>query len=140
MSNLFKDMAVLLFSAGDELEKKAGEFKNLREDRYKEFEEKVKNKQEEFKDKSTEIKNMFGDEIKKVEENILEFTEKIGFASKKEVDSLNQKIDDLSKKLDQLLAEKNLNRNYFCDEKLQKTTFSSIDSIYKDTFCIWKRI
>ena len=46
MSNLFKDMAVLLFSAGDELEKKAGEFKNLREDRYKEFEEKVKNKQE----------------------------------------------------------------------------------------------
>ena len=49
---------------------------------------------------------MFGDEIKKVEENILEFTEKIGFASKKEVDSLNQKIDDLSKKLDQLLAEK----------------------------------
>ena len=91
MSNLFKDMAVLLFSAGDELEKKAGEFKSLREDRYKEFEEKVKNKQEEFKDKSTEIKNMFGDEIKKVEENILEFTEKIGFASKKEVDSLNQK-------------------------------------------------
>ena len=48
MSNLFKDMAVLLFSAGDELEKKAGEFKNLREDRYKEFEEKVKNKQEEY--------------------------------------------------------------------------------------------
>lgn len=106
MSNLFKDMAVLLFSAGDELEKKAGEFKTLREDRYKEFEEKVKAKQNELKDKGTEIKNMFGDEIKKAEENVLEFTEKFGFATKKEVELLNKKIDDLSGKLDQLLAEK----------------------------------
>lgn len=106
MSNLFKDMAVLLFSAGDELEKKAGEFKTLREDRYKEFEEKVKTKQSELKDKGAEIKNIFGDEIKKAEENIVEFTEKFGFASKKEVEALHKKIDDLSGKLDQLLAGK----------------------------------
>ena len=52
----------------------------MREDRYKEFEEKVKAKQSEFKDKGTEIRSIFGDEIKKAEENVLEFTEKFGFA------------------------------------------------------------
>jgi polyhydroxyalkanoate synthesis regulator phasin len=93
MSNIIKDFAVLLFSAGDEIEKKADEFKKERQERYGKFEEEMKKKKEEFKSK-------FDEEYGKAKENITEFVDKYGLVTKKEIEELKKKIDELSSKLD----------------------------------------
>jgi polyhydroxyalkanoate synthesis regulator phasin len=93
MSNIIKDLAVLLFSAGDEIEKKAEEFKKDRQERYDKFEDEMKKKKEEFKAK-------FDQEFGKAKDNISEFVEKHGLVTKKEIDELKKKIDELSAKLD----------------------------------------
>ncbi len=78
MTNLFKDFAMLLFSAGEEIEKKAEEFRHKREERYSDFDEKMK-------------------------ENISDISEKLGLATKKEVEDLNTKIDEMNTKIDSLI-------------------------------------
>ena len=42
MSNILKDIAALLFTMGEEIEKKAEEYKNTREARQEEFEQKMR--------------------------------------------------------------------------------------------------
>ena len=95
MGNILKDMAVLLFSAGEEIEKKADEFRKDREERYEKFEKSLKDKKEQFS-------TAFEDEIHKAREKVSEFTEKLGFVSKREIDDLKKKIDELSQKIDTL--------------------------------------
>lgn len=77
MKSILKDIAVLLFAAGDEIESKAREFKENREKRYKEFEEKLKEKKDDFMSRA-------------------------GFASKEDISTLMNKIDELNAKLDSL--------------------------------------
>ncbi len=77
MKSLLKDVAVLLFAAGDEIELKAKEFKEEREKRYKEFEEKLKEKKDDFMSRA-------------------------GFASKEDISTLMNKIDELNAKLDSM--------------------------------------
>jgi hypothetical protein len=93
MSNILKDIAVLIFSAGEEIEKKADQFRKEREDRYGKFEQKLKSGKEKL-DTAVE------EELDKARDRISAFTEKIGLASKKEIDDLARKIDELSKKID----------------------------------------
>ena len=75
MKNLLKDIAVLLFAAGDEIENKAKEFKKDREKRFKEFEQKLKEKKDDFMSRT-------------------------GFASKEDISNLIKKIDELNVKID----------------------------------------
>ena len=80
MYSFLKNLAVLLFLAGEEIEEKAKEFKKDREARYAEFEEKIKNKKEDVKDR--------------FEEEMSKFLDKYGFAAKTEIETLNKKIDE----------------------------------------------
>jgi polyhydroxyalkanoate synthesis regulator phasin len=75
MKNLIKDIAILLFAAGDEIQCKAEEFKHKREKRYKEMEDKIKNTRDDILSRG-------------------------GFASKDDIDSLKEQIRELSAKLD----------------------------------------
>lgn len=77
MKSILKDIAVLLFAAGDEIELKAKEFKKEREHRYKEFEHKLHKRKDEFMSNT-------------------------GFASKEDISILVKKIDELNEKLDAL--------------------------------------
>lgn len=77
MKSILKDIAVLLFAAGDEIEAKAKEFKEDREKRFKEFENKLKKKKDDFMSNT-------------------------GFASKEDISTLMNKIDKLNAKLDSL--------------------------------------
>jgi polyhydroxyalkanoate synthesis regulator phasin len=77
VNNILKEIAVLLFAAGDEIETKAKEFKKDREKRFKEFEKKLKDKKDTFMSKA-------------------------GFASKEDISGLMKKIDELNAKLDSL--------------------------------------
>ncbi len=95
MGNFIKDLGVLLFTAGEEIEGKAEEFKKMREERYSEFEDKIK-------DKKDELKSKIETEINKAKGNWTDLTDKLGFASKNEIKELKDKIDELSAKLDKL--------------------------------------
>lgn len=77
MKNLLKDIAVLLFSAGDEIERKAEEFKKERKERYEKFE----------------------NELKEAKDNI---AAKFGVASTGQIDELKKQIEELSKKIDKI--------------------------------------
>ncbi len=77
MKSILKDIAVLLFAAGDEIELKAKQFKKEREKRFKEFEEKLKGRKDDFMSRA-------------------------GFASKEDISTLMQKIDELNSKLDSM--------------------------------------
>jgi polyhydroxyalkanoate synthesis regulator phasin len=77
MKSILKDIAVLLFAAGDEIESKAKEFKEERETRFKEFEEKLKEKKDNFMSNT-------------------------GFASKEDISTLMDKIDELNAKIDSI--------------------------------------
>jgi len=95
MYNLLKDVAVLLFSIGDDVEKKAAEFKKCREERYKKFEGAMK-------EKGDEIKSRLEKEADKAKQKISDFTSRIGLVSKKEIDELKEAIDKLNTKIDSL--------------------------------------
>lgn len=95
MDNMLKDLAVLLFSAGEEIEKKAREFKEQRETRHRTFEEKIQEHKEACKSK-------YSEELCGVKENISELTSKLGLASKAEIDELKEMIADLANKVDNL--------------------------------------
>ena len=93
MSNILKDIAVLLFSAGEEIEQKAEDFKQKRDERYKEFEEK-------FTQTKDDVKSKLDEEVDKAKENIKDFAGKLGFVSKAEYDELKKKLDEMSEKMD----------------------------------------
>lgn len=95
MANLLKDLAVLLFSAGEEIEKKADEFRKNREERYQQFEDKLKEGKEKFN-------TAFDDEIRKAKENLSGLTDRLGLASKREIDEMKRKLDDLAEKIDRM--------------------------------------
>ena len=95
MSNILKDIAVLLFSAGEEIERKAEEFKKEREERYNKFEETIK-------EKSEKVKSSFEEEINRAKYHFSGFTDKLGIASKSEIDELRKKLDELSQKIDNM--------------------------------------
>jgi len=96
MGNFLKDIAVLLFSAGEEIEQKADDFKQKRDERYKEFEEKIQQKKETMKTKLDE-------EVEKAKQNLKDFSGKLGFVSKDEFNDLKKKIDELGEKLDKII-------------------------------------
>ena len=95
MSNIVQDLAVLLFSAGEELEKKAEEFRENRENRQKEFEAKMEARREEFKEKCE-------GEFHGAREKLADMAANLGLATKAEVDELKEMIRDLSNKIDSL--------------------------------------
>jgi polyhydroxyalkanoate synthesis regulator phasin len=93
MDSFFKDLAVLLFSAGEEIEKKAKEFKETREERYKEFEKKINEKKEEFKVKH-------GEDINKMKDKMSGVASNLGLATKSEIDEIKKMVSEINKKLD----------------------------------------
>jgi hypothetical protein len=95
MINFLKDLSIFLFSAGEEIEKKAEEFKENREARYKEFEEKIKVKKEEFESKH-------GEDMDNIRKKMSEFTGKLGLATKDELKEIKNMILELNKKIDDL--------------------------------------
>lgn len=95
MSNILKDLAVLLFSAGEELDKKAEEFRQAREERQEEFEEKIRQQKEEYKEK-------YQNDFDSMKEKLSEAAGKFGLASKEEIDELKAMVKDLADKLDNM--------------------------------------
>ena len=95
MSNILKDIAALLFTMGEEIEKKAEEYKNTRETRQEEFEQKMREQKENLKEK-------YQDDIDSMKEKFSETAGKFGFASKEEVEELKNMMKDLSAKIDKM--------------------------------------
>lgn len=93
LKNFLKDLGVLMFSAGEELEKKAEEYRKEREERFKNFEEKVHERKDRFKSR-------YEEEMNKVKDHIAPFTDMLGYVSKSEVDRLKREIDELKEKLE----------------------------------------
>lgn len=95
MSNILKDMAVLLFSMGEELERKAEEYKNTREARQEEFEQKIRQQKEELKEK-------YQGDMESMKEKLSETAGKMGLATKEEIEELKTLMKDLSEKIDNM--------------------------------------
>ena len=95
MSNIIKDLAVLLFSAGEELEKKAKEYREEREVRHQDFEQKIKEQKEEFCKKHQ-------DELRGAKEKLGDLSGRLGLATKEEIDELKDLVQELSAKIDKL--------------------------------------
>lgn len=95
MTNILKDLAVLLFSAGEELEKKADEYKKCREARQEEFEQKLQQQKEEFKEK-------YQGDMDSIKEKLSETAGKLGLATKEEMNELKSLLKDLSDKIDKM--------------------------------------
>lgn len=95
MSNILKDMAALLFSMGEELERKAEEYKNTREARQEEFEQKIRQQKEDLKEK-------YQGDMESMKEKISETAGKIGLATKEEIEELKTLMKDLSEKIDNM--------------------------------------
>lgn len=95
MSNILKDLAVLLFSAGEELEKKAEEYKKTRETRQEEFEQKLRQQKE-------DIKGKYQDDMESIKEKLSETAGKFGLATKEEIDELKTLVKDLTDKIDKM--------------------------------------
>jgi polyhydroxyalkanoate synthesis regulator phasin len=98
MSNLLKELAMLLYSAGEEVEKKAAEFREKRDERAKKFEDTIKEKAE-------KAESIFDDEVTKMKARITELAGKIGVASKTEIDELKKEVGDLVEKVNSLLQK-----------------------------------
>ena len=95
MSNILKDLAVLLFSAGEELEKKAEEYRQAREARQADFEQKLRQQKDHLKEK-------YQGDMESIKEKISETAGKFGLATKEEVDELKTLLKDISEKIDKL--------------------------------------
>ena len=95
MTNILKDLAVLLFSAGEELEKRADEFKKTRETRQDEFEKKLREQKEDIKEKYQADMDSF-------KEKLADTAGKVGLATKEEIDELKTMVKELSDKIDNL--------------------------------------
>lgn len=92
MTNLLKDIAVLLFSAGDEIEQKAEEFKKQRKEKFDKVEGSLKEK---FEKVENAIKDKKDD-----------FVTRFGIVSSKQIEDLQKQIDKLTAKIDKLSKEK----------------------------------
>lgn len=95
MSNILKDMAALLFSMGEELERKAEEYKNTREARQEEFEQKIRQQKEDLKEK-------YQGDMDSMKEKLSETAGKFGLATKEEIEELKTLMKDLSDKIDNM--------------------------------------
>ena len=95
MANLLKEMAMLLYTAGDEVEKKMEEYRKKRDENRGGCEEAAREKRE-------KIESFLEDGKKKMKESMNTLADKIGFASKGEIEKLKQEIESLSAKLDSL--------------------------------------
>jgi polyhydroxyalkanoate synthesis regulator phasin len=95
MSNILKDMAALLFSMGEELERKAEEYKNTREARQEEFEQKIRQQKQDLKEK-------YQGDMESMKEKLSETAGKIGLATKEEIEELKTLMKDLSEKIDNM--------------------------------------
>jgi hypothetical protein len=95
MINFLKDLSIFLFTAGEEIEKKAAEFKGQRESRYKEFEEKIKDSKDEFKSK-------YGEKMENLRKKFSEFSGNLGLATKEELNEIKIMISELTKKMDEM--------------------------------------
>ena len=95
MFNILKDLAVLLFSAGEELEKKAKEYREERENRHREFEEQMNERKEEFCQRGQ-------DELRAAKEKMGDFPGRLGLATKEEINEVKGLIKELSAKIDNL--------------------------------------
>ena len=93
MSNIIKDLAAILFSAGEELEKKAEEYKRTRETRQEEFEEKLQQQKKEFEEK-------YPCDMESMKEKISETAGKIGLATKDDIEELKEMLKDLNDKIE----------------------------------------
>jgi hypothetical protein len=88
-------MAALLFSMGEELERKAEEYKNTREARQEEFEQKIRQQKEDLKEK-------YQGDMESMKEKLSETAGKIGLATKEEIEELKTLMKDLSEKIDNM--------------------------------------
>jgi polyhydroxyalkanoate synthesis regulator phasin len=88
-------MAMLLYTAGEEIDKKIEDYKKKRDDNCGSFEEEARKRRE-------KIEAFIEDEKKKMKERINSLADKMGFVSRSEVDRLKQEIEALSAKLDSL--------------------------------------
>lgn len=95
MSNILKDMAALLFSMGEELERKAEEYKNTREVRQEEFEQKIRQQKEDLKER-------YQGDMESMKEKLSETVGKIGLATNEEIEELKILMKDLSEKIDNM--------------------------------------
>ncbi len=100
MNSFLKDLGVLIFSAGEEVEKKAQEFRAQREERYKDFEEKIKEKKEEWNQKKEDWSEKHKEDFDKIKDKVGEVIGTLGLATKNEVDELKKMILELSNKMD----------------------------------------
>ncbi len=80
MISVIKNVGLLLFSAGDEIERKAEEFKKIRRERYKNMEDVLGNGKNDF-------------------------LGKLGVASESQIDELKDQIEELSSKMDTLIKK-----------------------------------
>ncbi|TFG62826.1 MAG: hypothetical protein E4H36_07095 [Spirochaetales bacterium] len=95
MSSLLKELGVLIFSAGEEIEKKAAEFKAKREERFKEFDEKVNTAKE-------DIKTKYGGQFGKVKDRLNDFVSGLGMATKEEIKELRDLVKAIDAKLESM--------------------------------------
>ena len=92
MSRLLKELGLLIFSAGEEIEKKAAEFKTKREERFKEFDEKIKSTKE-------DVKAKYGEQVGKLKDKLNHFVAGLGVATKEEISELRNLIKEIDEKL-----------------------------------------
>lgn len=88
-------MAALLFSMGEELDKKAEEYKHTREARQEEFEQKMRQQKEDLKEK-------YQGDMESIKEKLSETAGKFGLATKEEIEELKTLMKDLSDKIDNM--------------------------------------
>jgi hypothetical protein len=99
MANLLRDLAVLMFAASEEIEKKSTEFRQKREERFKKFSAEMKVSKEAFVKKHEK-------ELARAHDKISAEAGKIGIATRSEIDDLKTMVAELSGKLDKVLKEK----------------------------------
>ena len=99
MANFLRDLAVLLFTASEQVEKKSSEFRKIREERFKKFSRELEESKEAFLKKHEK-------EIGKAHEKITAAAGKIGIATKAEIDEIKKMIGEFDEKLNRILKEK----------------------------------
>ncbi len=96
MGNLLKDLAVLMFAASQEIDRKTAEFRGKREERFKKFVRGMEESKDEFMKKHEK-------EVKKAREKVSEVAGKIGIATVTEIDELKKMVAELGDKIDKVL-------------------------------------
>ena len=95
---MLKDLLILLFSAGEEIDRKAKEFREKREERFRDFSERLK--------RDDGFDGFCSDEVRRARERLAGITDRIGLASKRDVDDLRCLLKEVNDKQDRLLGER----------------------------------